>query len=222
MSKGTCNEPGCERPVTARGLCNGCYQRLRRTGKLEKRPVWRPSPAVTPQPIVMGSPVLPDRFWRHVSERDSGCWGWSGGIDDKGYGHFVAASLGIGRMRRSVHVWAYEAFIGPVPPGLVLDHQCHNNDAACTGGASCKHRACCNPDHLEPTTTAENFRRGRRGGVTRTHCPAGHPYQPPHVQHDRDGYSDCRTCRNRRMRERYWARKAQGQPTRHGRPPRRV
>lgn len=45
------------------------------------------------------------------------------------------------------HRLVYEALVGPIPPGLVLDHTCRN-------------RCCCSPDHLEPVTVKENTYRG--------------------------------------------------------------
>ena len=33
----TCSVPGCQNGVHSRGLCSGCYGRLRRTGTLERR-----------------------------------------------------------------------------------------------------------------------------------------------------------------------------------------
>jgi hypothetical protein len=45
-----------------------------------------------------------------------------------------------------VHQLAYQLEKGLVPEGLELDHLCRN-------------RTCCNPDHLEPVTRAENMAR---------------------------------------------------------------
>lgn len=45
---------------------------------------------------------------------------------------------------RSAHRTAYELFVGPIPEGLELHHQCRN-------------RGCVNPDHLEPATRQENL-----------------------------------------------------------------
>lgn len=46
------------------------------------------------------------------------------------------------------HKALYEKHIGPVPPGLQLDH-------------TCKRRECVNPWHLELVTPAVNTRRSR-------------------------------------------------------------
>lgn len=73
----------------------------------------------------------------------STCWIWTGAIHANGYG----AKRVHGRLYK-VHRLAYEAVAGPIPAGLDLDHLCHV-------------RACCNPNHLEPVTRAENLRRAR-------------------------------------------------------------
>lgn len=91
-----------------------------------------------------------DAFEDYVRERitidDSGCWLWKLSVDRDGY----AQGKG-GRMHRKT----YEHSMGPIPPGLELDH-------------TCEVRHCINPKHLEPVTTLENkVRHYVRAGRTR-------------------------------------------------------
>lgn len=81
----------------------------------------------------------------------------------------------------------YEAFVGPIPDGLQIDHLC-------------RVRHCVNPAHLEPVTIAENV---RRGAAAQTHCKYGHEYTPENtvIHH---GGRECRTCNRIRSRRRYY------------------
>lgn len=76
------------------------------------------------------------------TDRSGSCWLWRRSILASGYGQVRHN----GKPSRA-HRVAYEVFIGPIPAGLVLDHLC---------GV----KSCCNPEHLEPVTQAENLRRG--------------------------------------------------------------
>lgn len=128
--KHSCAVEGCGRVARARGWCLKHYQRWRDHGDVQAVEVaWRYSRDVEAW----------DRFWPRV---DVGlCWVWLGS-HDRGYGHF-----GVDGGYVRAHRWAWEALVGPIPPGLVLDHLCRNP-------------SCVNPDHLEPVTRAENTRRG--------------------------------------------------------------
>lgn len=107
-------------------------------------------------------PVI-DRLLAKIVVDEDGCWVWTGYVMPNGYG-----TIGVGRRadgKALVHRIAYEHFVGPIPAGLDLDHNCHNADAECVGGWSSMHRRCCNPWHLAPATRRENLAHGReRGG----------------------------------------------------------
>jgi hypothetical protein len=119
-----------------------------------------------------------DIFWARVAVRGAGeCWPWIGVLSAQGSqrGGYGVMPMGIRGVRVAAHRFAYELLIGPIPPGVEIDHTCHN-DSECAGrGADCPHRRCVNPAHLEPVTHAVNIQRGnhRQKG---THCSKGHPF----------------------------------------------
>ena len=121
---------------------------------------------------------LADRFWPKVRKTD-GCWEWTACRTRSGYGN-----IGMGDRVLFAHRVAYELCVGPIPPGLTLDHLCRN-------------RGCVNPAHLEPVTMRENLRRGMSpvGIEARTtHCPRGHAYDQENTE-VRRGRRHCRLCR---------------------------
>lgn len=131
------------------------------------------------------------------------CWVWTASLTTDGYGGFEFC----GKVR--AHRFAYFVARGPVPDGLVLDHQCHNRDESCLGGESCLHRRCVNPAHLEFTTARENTLRGnsiQAANAAKTHCISGHPFDAANTRVTAEGHRSCRACQRATV-ARYAARK---------------
>ena len=97
-------------------------------------------------------------------DKATGCWLWTRALQPAGYGRISVN----GRLIYT-HRAAYEAFVGPIPEGMDIDHLC-------------RVRSCCNPDHLEPVTRRENLLRGDT--LTAAHA-AGKDC----------GHDGCRSCR---------------------------
>lgn len=142
------------------------------------------------------------------------CWLWTGQITRDGYGVLsIGGKRGEGRRDLNVHRVAYEAAIGPVPAGLVLDHVCHD-PAACIGGRTCIHRRCLRPDHLRAVRPEANARRNT--WAARTHCAHGHPLTDDNVYQSPTSGRICRACK------RIAAARARAQWTGHAVPPAEV
>ena len=83
----------------------------------------------------------------------SGCWEWTGCRHPQGYGHIHIR--GIRSVGCRVHRLAYSLWVGNIPEGMLVLHNCDN-------------RPCFRPDHLRLGTQAENARdTADRGRSTR-------------------------------------------------------
>jgi hypothetical protein len=89
----------------------------------------------------------------------------------------------------------FATLVGPIPPGLVLDH---------VQARGCAWNCCVNPAHLEPVTNRVNILRGTSFAAVnfaKTNCGAcGEPYDLINCYVWR-GRRDCRACIRRRVRE---------------------
>lgn len=138
-----------------------------------------------------------DRFARLYEVQPDGCWYWIGSIKPEGYGAFDA------RGRWLAHRFSWELINGPIPEGLDIDHSCHNDDDECSGGATCLHRRCVNPDHLEPVSRGENLARSPHTLQNRPPaevCKYGHPLSGDNLLVT-GGRRRCRICNRRRSVE---------------------
>lgn len=129
-------------------------------------------------------------FVRRRVRHDGYCWVWTGHVSRKtGYGQGSPRGERAGSL---AHRLSYEAFVGPIPQGMTLDHACRN-------------RPCVNPEHLEPVTSKENVLRGiGRSAVNarRRFCVAGHPLSGDNLYTRPNSHRACRACRREADRAR--------------------
>lgn len=142
------------------------------------------------------------RFQRFAKPQPSGCWLFMSPAGTKdGYAHFKPAD---GYARVMAHKFSYEAFKGPIPSGMQVGHTCHDKavaDGTCTDSATCQHRRCVNPAHLELQTPSQNTSLQNHHERNVTACPKGHPYEGENLIQGKDGKRRCRTCHNARRQE---------------------
>lgn len=163
-----CPIPNCDRPIRTRGWCHNHYERWRRgTDRHRMESLLRPMR------------ILP-----------SGCVLWTGARNREGYG-----LIRRGGRTYLAHRVTYEKWVGPLVPGLQIDHLC-------------RVRACVAPAHLEQVTPKTNTQRSMAGMHNRvrafyiTHCPHGHPYDEANTYRSpgRPRHRMCRACMAARQR----------------------
>lgn len=74
-----------------------------------------------------------------VVNQKTECWEWKGEMSNKGYGRVWYMGD-----RFSAHRFSYMAFVGEIPSGKLILHQCDNPK-------------CVNPNHLHPGTYRDNI-----------------------------------------------------------------
>lgn len=145
--------------------------------------------AITADVKILRECDFAERFWKRTAPKGE-CIEWMKHKTQDGYGR----AFHNGKPKYT-HRIAYEMVIGSIPDGLQIDHLCRN-------------RVCCNPNHLEAVTQAENARRGmsakraREIGAAKTHCKRGHEYtlENTYLQ-PATGRRSCRTCKRTVLRE---------------------
>lgn len=115
----------------------------------------------------------------------SGCWLFYGG-GPWGYGTVTIWDY-LTKSKKTIraHRVTYEYFIGPIAPGLDLDHWC-------------RVRCCVNPDHLEPVTSKVNNLRGLSPSsinAAKIACSKGHLFVEGNLKIiSTTGERRCRMC----------------------------
>lgn len=135
----------------------------------------------------IGRPPIPiaERLMNKTIKTET-CWFWSGQKTHNGYGQFVYRE-GKNIKCTMAHRAIYQTFIGPINPGLTLDHLCEN-------------KSCVNPKHLEPVTIGENIRRAPRS-ISKT-CMYGHLYKEQSAYYKSKGARRCHVCHAAKAAER--------------------
>ena len=117
------------------------------------------------------------------THRGDACVLWPGFVSNYGYG-VVHLRKGPGGLV-FVHRVAWERANGPIPEGMVIDHQCSV-------------RSCVNVDHLQVVDRGENTLLGfsrAAGHDSRRFCKNGHEWTPENTYtRPRGGHRQCRAC----------------------------
>ena len=105
------------------------------------------------------------------------------------------------RWRAYGHALVAEAFIGPRPTGHVVRH---------LDGNSANNAVVNIAYGTYGDNERDKVRHGRSWLANKTHCKHGHEFTAENTWIDRCGHRQCRTCRRRMGREKYYAARAAG------------
>lgn len=134
---------------------------------------------------------FPENLLQRMEPQPNGCIHFTGRITAKGYGE-LASPHG-----NSAHRAAFGHFVGPIPEGHQIDHECHNSDESCRGGPTCLHRRCVNPVHLVAKPPLDNYLASPNTNANKTHCKWGHEFTDENTYRRKDNGGrgrKCRTC----------------------------
>lgn len=87
-----------------------------------------------------------EKFLIGITIDEQGCWIRKTDPNRNGYSRIRIRIEGV-LFYTLAHIFSYRVFVGTIPQNYIIDHKC-------------RVRACCNPEHLEAVTHAENTRRG--------------------------------------------------------------
>lgn len=129
-------------------------------------------------------PPVPESFVAflraaHARFGPDGCWPFAG-LDRHGYGR---VRFGAPKVTVSTHRLAYLLLVGPIPPGLTIQHNCDSP-------------ACANPAHLEVMSMRANNALGNSVSAQLarlTQCQRGHELAAPNLTGERRR-RQCRAC----------------------------
>ena len=119
---------------------------------------------------------------------DDECWLWQVSVTNKGYGLVQYRDHGE-RRTTLAHRFAWELWVGPIPPGLEVCHRCDTP-------------RCVNPNHLFLGTHTDNMRdaslKKKLNRQTATHCVNGHEFTEANTyRYPKTGLRSCQQCRAR-------------------------
>jgi hypothetical protein len=143
------------------------------------RPPWADRAVERDRETLQALHADPDWIARAIrprfTETASGCWEWTGGKNQTGYG---AVYLPHSRTKVAVPRLMFLATRGGIGYGLSVAH-------------SCGVRACANPAHLVEVSRPRPIGEG-----SRTHCQRGHRLDPDNliVGQLKRGNRSCKTC----------------------------